>query len=120
AYPESAPFTIVAILAMATQRMTSAPHQLREYGRMGIAFLVTVVISILPYAPQIASFFHRETTLARGTIGERPGEVFYQSLLAPGYVLPAYWGLIPEFDGRLLAERYLSHYNLYALTVTYI
>jgi hypothetical protein len=120
AYPESSPFTIVAILAMAAQRMIEVRHQLHEFGRMGIALLVTVGGCIFPFASGIASFFHWEATLAGGAVGSRPGEPFYHSLSAPGYILPGYWGLTPDFDGPLIAETYLSHYNLYAVVVASI
>ena len=117
AYPESAPFIVSAVAALAAQRMMATPHQLREFRRMGVALVITVSLCILPYAAEIAEFFKHEATLAGGAIGARPGEPFYHSLSRPGYILQGYWGLTPDFDGQLLAETYLRHYNLYAFII---
>lgn len=113
-YPEYSPFIITAILAMAAQRMIAAPQQLREFKRMGVAFVVMSGLCILPYAAEIGAFFQRQVRLSRGVVGARPGEFFYQLLSTTGYVLQGYWGLTPDFVFQRNPETYLHHYNLFA------
>jgi hypothetical protein len=97
AYPESAPFTVTAVLAMGAQRLFAATNLLREFGRMSVAFLITIAVCIAPDVLQIARFYRGQVGAATGPAAARPGVSFYQLLSQPHYALPGYWGLTPDF-----------------------
>jgi hypothetical protein len=99
-YPESAPFTVAALLAMTAERLLAAPRLLREFGRMSLAFLIAMAICLSPYALGIVDYYKFAVTAATQPLGVRPGENFYRLLLDRHYFLPSYWGLTPDFFGQ--------------------
>jgi hypothetical protein len=100
AYPESAPFTVAALLAMTAQRLLAAPRLLREFGQMSLAFLMAMAICLSPYALELVDYYKFAVTAGTGGLGARPGDTLYRLLLNPHYVLASYWGLTTDFNGQ--------------------
>lgn len=107
-YPELAPVAITGAALISLPNIVGDLPRVRPLIGSGISLLTCAAVLLVPYSVQLSTFLRHQFNALAATAG-RPGDGFFDGLVAPAQYPGAFWGLGNEFYRHRAIDNVLGY-----------